>query len=265
MEELLAHPPGTAIHPSQPDDLALLMLTSGSTAAAKLVMLTHRNLISRCLGSAQANGFSSSDVTLNWMPLDHVAGLIYFHLRDVFLKCRQIHAATAFVLEEPLRWLDWMERYRVTITFAPNFAYGLVNARAEEIARRKWDLSSVRYVLNGAEPIAARTARRFLQLLEPHGLPATAMRPAWGMAETSSGVTYSNRFSLATTRDDDRFVEVGAPIPGVALRVVDEQDRGLPEGTVGRLQVKGATVTPGYYAAPELNRTVFTADGWFDT
>ena len=69
-------------------------------------------------------------------------------------------------------------RYRVTITWAPNFAFGLVNARQDELAKRRWDLSALRFILNGGEAIVARTARRFLQLLAPHGLPATAMRPA---------------------------------------------------------------------------------------
>jgi acyl-CoA synthetase (AMP-forming)/AMP-acid ligase II len=172
----------------------------------KGVMLNHHNLLCRSAGSAQMNGFSSLDVTLNWMPLDHVAGIIYFHLRDVYLGCQQIHGPTELVLQDPLKWLDWIDRYRVSITFAPNFAYGLVNDQAVEVGRRGWDLSSMRYVLNGAEAIVAKTARRFLDLLRPYGLAPSAMRPAWGMSETSSGVTYSDSFSLDLVKDDDAFV-----------------------------------------------------------
>ncbi len=252
-------------HDSQPDDLALLMLTSGSTGMPKGVKLSHDNLLSRSAGSAQMNGFSSQDVTLNWMPLDHVAGIIYFHLRDVFLGCMQIHAPTDLVLQGPLKWLDWIDRFRATITFAPNFAYGLVNDHAKEIGRRRWDLSSMQFILNGAEAIVAKTARRFLELLAPHGLSSTAMHPAWGMSETSSGVTYSDSFSLGSTKDDDPFVEVGTPIPGFSMRIVDAQNQVEKEGTIGRLQVKGSTVTSGYYKNPELNREVFTDDGWFKT
>ena len=259
-----AHP-SSSFRKNDAAETALLMLTSGSTGFPKGVPLTHANLISRSAASVQMNQFTSDDVALNWMPLDHVAGLIYFHLRDVFLGCTEVQVPTSFILHDPLRWLDGIERFRATITFAPNFAYGLVNERAAEVTRRHWDLSSMRYILNGAEAIVSRTARRFLQLLMPHGLPGDAMHPAWGMSETSSGVTYSDRFQLELTSDDDAFVEVGAPIPGFSIRIVDSNDQVLEEGAIGRLQVKGCTVMQGYYKNPELNRTAFTFDGWFKT
>jgi acyl transferase domain-containing protein/acyl carrier protein len=211
------------------------------------------------------NGFSRDEITLNWMSLDHVAGLIYFHLRDVFLGCLQIHAPIEMVLQQPLRWLDWIEHFRVTVTFAPNFAYGLVNEHAQELGQRKRDLSSIRYILNGAEAIVPKTARNFLQELQPHGLAAHALCPVWGMSEISSGVSYSHTFSLKTSADSDTFVKVGAPIPGVSLRIVNLSDQIVEEGVIGRVQVQGLTVMPGYYNNPTLNKEAFTADGWFIT
>ncbi len=265
IEELRHAAPDHNWHQSEPSDLALLMLTSGSTGRPKGVMLNHANLIDRALGSRQMNGFTAEDISLNWMPLDHVAGLIYFHLRDVFLGSQQVHLPTQLVLQDPLCWLDWLERCRATVTFAPNFAFGLINSRADEISRRSWDLSALRYVLNGAEAIVPKTARRFLQVLAPHGLKPHVMTPAWGMSETSSGCVYSHSFRLDTSSDDDSFVEVGDPIPGLSFRIVDSENRVLEEGTVGQLQVRGLTVTSGYYGNPLLNQTVFTADGWFNT
>src|SRR5262245_24564134 len=199
------------------------------------------------------------------MPLDHVSGLIYFHIRDVYLGCRQIHVPTAAILADPLKWLDDLERYRATITFAPNFAFALVNDRERDIASRSWDLSSVRFVLNGAEAIVARTARRFLTLLAPYGLSPTAMHPAWGMSEPSPGTIYGDTFSLETTTDEDPFVEVGRPIPTLSMRIVDGDDRIVREGVVGRLQVSGAVVTSGYFGSPAITREAFTADRWFKT
>ncbi|MBI4524206.1 MAG: SDR family NAD(P)-dependent oxidoreductase [Deltaproteobacteria bacterium] len=252
-------------HVAEPDDLALLLLTSGSTGVPKAVMQSHRSLLHRSAASAQINRFSADDVSLNWFPLDHVGGIVMFHIRDVYLGCQQIQADTALILGNPLKWLDLIERRRATITWAPNFAYALVNARAEEISARHWDLSSMRFILNGGEAIVAKTARKFLQLLSPHGLRDTAMHPAWGMSETSSGVTYSHRFSMVTTADDDPFVEVGGPIPGVSLRIVDNRGEVVEEETIGSLEVMGIPITSGYYNNPELNREVFTGDGWFKT
>ncbi|MFB3041638.1 MAG: AMP-binding protein, partial [Candidatus Poribacteria bacterium] len=133
-------------HDSRSEDLALLMLTSGSTGMPKGVMLTHHNIIARSAGTAQMHSFSSEDISLNWFPLDHVVGLVMFHIRDVYLGCQQIHAPSELVLQYPLKWLDWMSRHSVTVTWAPNFAYGLINERAEKISTGKWDLSSIRYI-----------------------------------------------------------------------------------------------------------------------
>jgi amino acid adenylation domain-containing protein/non-ribosomal peptide synthase protein (TIGR01720 family)/FkbM family methyltransferase len=265
IDELREFDPSADWYPSHPDDMAIMLLTSGSTGLPKGVVQSHRAILIRSAGTAQLNGFSADDVSLNWFPLDHVGGIMMFHLRDTFLGCHQIQAPTPLILEQPLRWLDLIHRHRATITWAPNFAYGLINARAEEIEEGRWDLSSMRFILNGGEAIVPRTARLFMSLLAPCGLPATAMHPAWGMSETSSAATYSDRFSLDSTSDEDPFVEVGLPIPGLSLRIVDECDRTVEECTVGRLQVKGQTVTTGYYRNPELNREAFTEDGWFNT
>ncbi|MDZ8064897.1 MAG: SDR family NAD(P)-dependent oxidoreductase [Nostoc sp. DedQUE08] len=265
LNELQSYHPDPNWYVPAADDLAVLFLTSGSTGTPKAVMQSHRSLICRSAASVQMNGFTQEDVSLNWMPLDHVAGLVYFHIRDVYISCQQIHAVTDWVLQQPLKWLDWMSDYRVSVTFAPNFAYGLINAAEAELSQGHWDLSSVRYILNGAEAIVGKTARRFLELLTAHGLPTTAIHPVWGMAETCSGVTYSHNFSGESTTDEDAFVEVGAPIPGFSLRIVDAQDQLVEEEAIGRLQVKGLTVTSGYFGQPELNSEVFTEDGWLKT
>ncbi len=263
--ELCDSEPDTNWHYSQPDDVAVMMLTSGSTGIPKGVLLTHRNLLSQTMGSVQMNSFSREDITLNWLPIDHVGGLIYFHIRDVYLGSKQIHFPFQLFLKEPLIWLDLIDRFQVSIAFGPNFAYSLINDRANTIAERQWDLSSMKFFLNGAETIVTKTARHFLQLLTPYGLAPTTMRPSWGMAEVSSGVTFFQNFSLDSTTDDDLFVEVGQPIPGVDLRIVNEQNQVVAEGEIGVLQVKGFTVTSGYYRNQEANQQAFTEDGWFNT
>lgn len=256
------------LHQTQPEDLAILLLTSGSTGIPKAVMQSHRSLINACVGIAAMNNFTSEDIWLHWVPLEHVGAIVMCHLKSVFLGCQQIHAPTELVLQKPTKWLDWIFRYRATITWAPNFAYALNNELVEKLktqATPTWDLSSMRFVINGAEAIVAKTARKFLQLLEFYQLPTTAMHPAWGMAETSSGVTYSDRFLLSSTTDEQKFVEVGAPIAGFAMRIVDTQNQAVEEETIGRLQVKGASVTSGYYQNPQATQEAFTPDGWFNT
>ncbi|MCZ0997392.1 SDR family NAD(P)-dependent oxidoreductase [Streptomyces mirabilis] len=248
------------------DEVALMLLTSGSTGVPKAVMLRHRNVLASCVGLGQQLRLTASDVVFNWMPLDHVGGVVMMHLGAMVGGRSQIQAPMQAVLADPLRWLEWMDRYGATVTWAPSFAFGLANDRLQRSAAtvvQGWDLSRLRVVLNGGEAVGARVARRFLELLAPTGLPGTAMRPIWGMTETSSGSICSDRFQLQTTRDDDLFVEVGRPIPGMRLRVTGPDGTVVPEGTTGLLQVSGAPVTNGYYGNADAD--AFTEDGWFST
>lgn len=251
-------------HPAQPDDLALLLLTSGSTGMPKAVRQSHRALIARCAATAINNGFADAEVSLNWMPLDHVGGLVMYHMLDVYLGGRQIQVATDRILQDPLRWPALIDRYRATVTWAPNFAYALVNERLDQAENAGWDLSCMRFVLNGGEAIVSKTARAFLRGLARFGLPGDCMRPSWGMSETCSGVVFSC-LTLDNSTDEDPFVEVGAPIPGVSIRIVDAEDRVVGQGRTGRLQIRGPSITSGYLRNEEATRDAFTADGWFNT
>jgi acyl-CoA synthetase (AMP-forming)/AMP-acid ligase II/NADP-dependent 3-hydroxy acid dehydrogenase YdfG/acyl carrier protein len=286
VEELAGHPPATDWFPATADTPVLHLLTSGSTGVPKCVRHTNASVVARSLAVAQHCGLTSADVSFMWMPFDHVT-VAFYNVRDVILKCLHVNARTAHVLGDPLLWLDGIDRYRATNTWAPNFAFAMVNERASEIAERNWDLSCLREVVNAGEPVIAATSRRFLRLLAPHGLPADAMTPVWGMSETCSGVTYTRQH-----RDDDTagtvaidpasltgairrldpgdrgavvLSRVGRPIPGVRARVVDDTGAVLPEGRLGELRVTGRTMMDGYFANPEANSEAYDQDGWFRT
>lgn len=261
-DRLGAAGPETVWHRAAPDDPAVLLLTSGSTGVPKAVTLTHRNVLSRTAATVRANRLGAATRSFNWMPLDHVGGLVMFHVRDVHLGCYQVHAGIEWVLGDPLRWLEAVDRHRADTTWAPNFAFGLINDQADRLAGSPWDLSCLRYIMNGGEAVRSGVVRRFLELLAPLGLPRDAMWPGWGMSETSAGVADCEFWEVDA--GDDRYVPVGRPQPGTALRVVDEHDRVVPAGTTGRLQVSGACVTSGYYRNPGQNRLAFT-EGWFRT
>ncbi|MER5296625.1 amino acid adenylation domain-containing protein, partial [Streptomyces pharetrae] len=251
-------------HPAGPDDLMLMLMTSGSTGLPKAVRLTHRNVLTRSAATEQMNGLGADDVSLNWIPLDHVTGVVMFHLRDVYLGCRQIHAPTSWVLQDPLRWMDLADRHRVTVTWAPNFAFGLLAEQSHRFTDRAWDLSPMRLVMNAGEVVVASAARRFLHALKPYGLPQDVMHPGWGMSETCSVVTDAV-LPAEPVPGEGTFVSCGLPYPGFAMRIVDEQGTVLTEGEAGRFQVRGTSVTGGYHDNPGANAEAFTEDGWFDT
>lgn len=245
-------------------DTAVLLLTSGSTGQSKGVPLTHRNLLAMAAGTIKANGFSARDVTLNWMALDHVGSVSFLGIMPLALACTQVHVPTGYILQEPLRWLELISQHRATISWAPNFAFTLFLERAAAVEAGQWDLRSMRFLVNAGEAVVARTARRFISLLQRHGLPADALRPAFGMSETCSGITWSRGLTLENTPDDEPFVDLGPCIPGAEMRVVNEKDEPVAEGERGLLQLRGASVFGGYFKNPEENARVFR-DGWFTT
>lgn len=253
-----------------PEDVAALFLTSGSTGESKAVPLTHANMLASVTASSRRLGLGADDVTLNWMPLDHVGSLVRCAVRDTWLGCRQIHVATADILAAPPRWLELVAERRVSATWAPNFAFGLLADRADEIAAafaaRGLDLGRLRVLLNTGEAVVPRTARRVRELGGRLGMPATAMWTAWGMSETSSGITFTNGFLDARGRwDEERFVELGRPIEGAALRVTRESGAPALEGESGHLEVRCASLFAGYDGRRDLDEESFTADGWFRT
>ncbi|NUS82221.1 MAG: SDR family NAD(P)-dependent oxidoreductase [Streptomyces sp.] len=285
-EELARSTPDVRVHDGGPDSPVLHLLTSGSTGVPKCVRHTNASVAARTYAVAQARGYGPDDMTMNWMPLDHVA-IVMYNVRDVFLRCGHVNATTARFLADPLAWLNWMDRHRATNTWAPNFAFAMVNERAEDIARAHWDLSPLRAITNAAEPVVAATTRRFLDLLAPHGLAPDAMWPGWGMSETCSVVTYARTDrdapGVGTVTVDQNslggavrhvapggagavtFTEAGPPVPGFSMRVTGEDGQVLPEDHVGELEVTGEVMMRSYHANPEANRTSYTPDGWFRT
>lgn len=249
-----------------PSDRALMLVTSGSTGKPKIVVHTHQSILARSAGTILHNKFTKADITLNWFAFDHVGALVMFHIRDVLLACTQVHILTSHILENPLRWINYINEYRVNVTWAPSFAYELIVSKwNRETSVNNYDLSCVKFILNGGEAINVVSTRRFLTTLADYHLNQAAMHPAWGMSETASGVVYSNQFSVINTNDYDQYANIGFPIPGCSIRVVDNNNQILYRGDIGKLQVKSLSLMQGYLQDINNGKSSFTKDGWFDT
>ncbi|GEL69467.1 SDR family NAD(P)-dependent oxidoreductase [Myxococcus virescens] len=251
--------PLAAVDPEAP---AILSFTSGSTGRPKGVVLKHANLMAMGEGMVAGGWYLPGDVGVSWMPLDHVAGTSYPHLLALRTRTPHVLVARDYVLADVLRWLDLLTEFGGTMSWAPNFAYGLVADRLEREERRAWRLEQVRVLASGGESVLPATLRRFSEPLRDSGLREDAVCPAWGMAETSSFFSMTRG---VRTHPVEAATELGPPPVGAALRVVDDADAVVPEGQVGHLQARGAQVLSGYLDDAELNARSFTADGWFRT
>lgn len=264
IDDLMAYEPTYSIVYADPGSVTIYLQTSGSTSAPKIVPQTHYKLIMRTAATIEFNGFKSDDISLNCFPLDHVCGLIMFHLRDVMLGCNQIHSTIFDFLESPLNWLIWCDKYRVTNTWAPNFAFNLINTYAPQITQYKWDLSSLKFIENCAEQVIASQVLSFIENLQKFCLDPRIVRPSWGMSETCSVTVLSKSFAPDRVDSSARYVKVGKPYPLCSIRIVNEDNVLVKKGETGKLQIKGACVFNGYLNNPKENEKSFI-DGWFET
>jgi acyl-CoA synthetase (AMP-forming)/AMP-acid ligase II len=258
------------VHKPSATDAAVLMLTSGSTGNAKAVELTHANILASLAGRAQRQQLTPSDVMFNWIAFDHVAALLESHMIALFVCAGQVHVQPAYILSEPLRFLETIQRFRVSVAFAPNFLLGKINGSLQALlqdpeAKRslQLDLTCLRRIVTGGEANVVETGRRFLELLAPFGLRPEALWPAFGMTETCAACVYSHEFpDIDAGRE---FAAVGIGLDGLQIRIADEAGHVLPTGEAGELQVRGPMIFGRYYRNAEATQSAFTADGWFKT
>lgn len=268
-----------------PESLAVLQFTSGSTSEPKGVMLPHHTMCANLDAIATVTSYDpDDDVLVSWLPLYHDMGLVGILCLTMTNGGDLALAGPQDFMASPSRWVRWMSDFGATATAGPNFAWILATRAMKRLDGL--DLSRMRVALNGAEPVDAEAMEALMAAGERHGFAPSALFPAFGMAEVAiAGAFPEPGRGLRTDWVDARVLEteryaapvepatdgarrlalLGKPVPGLEMRIVDpESGTVLKEREVGELEISGTSVTPGYYKRPDATADAFH-DGWLRT
>jgi len=234
-------------------DTAAILYTSGTTGFPKGVMLTHRNLVTNCEAALRRMTLDRSDVTLCILPMFHSfawTGIVLTSMR-LTLTC------VVFAAIAPAKpWLKAMGRRGVSLFAAVPQVYAALTREAKDWKTRAflrfWAFRRVKIAVSGAAPLSVSVADGFKAAL------GVEIVEGWGLTETSPVATISAPGAV-------RRGAVGPPIDGVRVKIVDDIENSVPQGTEGEICVQGDCVMKGYWNRPEDTRAAFTADGWLKT
>ena len=279
------------------DDLAHLQFSSGSTGLPKGVMISHSNLMANIRQIYESGRVNvDSDVMVSWLPVHHDMGLVTSIFMPIYGGL-ETHMMTPYdFATNPNRWLRLISTTKATIIHGPNTGYHLSVKKVRSATLKKLDLSSVRVALCAAEPINVATMRQFCDVFDCVGFQATAILPAYGMAESTLAVTFGDldsemridyidkdifystgqalpvnasvSVSVSVNKAVDKELDIdnsdgielvscGKPLFENVIRIVDDQDNVLAERYVGNILIGGPCVSRGYYNRPDLNENLF--------
>lgn len=254
--------------PSRANQLAILMLTSGSTGSPKAVRLSHKQIMAAVEGKASVRPLPANRPFLNWVGLDHVASLVEIHLQAMWLGVDQIHVHAADIISSPLSFLDLLDRHQVSRSFAPNFFLAkLVSAAIAAPESRKWDLSNLVVLASGGEANDVEICVKVNSLLQRYGAPCNVLTPGFGMTETCAGAIFNLDCPDYDVKMGHTTASLGRCMKGIEMRITNDQDGSelAQRGEPGNLEVRGQVVFDGYYRNADATAKSFSSDGWFRT
>lgn len=267
------------------DDIALMQLTSGSTGSPKAVHITHANVVANAEAMFVGAEFDvDTDVIVSWLPCFHDMGMTGFLTVPMYFAAELVKVTPMDFLQDTMLWARLIDKYKGTMTAAPNFAYNLFAKRLRSHGTPgMFDLSSLRWALSGAEQVDPVDVEDLCDAGAPYGLRPEAILPAYGMAESTVAVSFSacgggmvvdevdadmlsvlHRAVPATRGNTRRLVRLGRLLDGLEGRITDEKGAELPTRGVGVIQVRGEPVTPGYTTTAGFI-SAQDEQGWYDT
>ena len=280
-------PAGGDLPTAEPDDIAYLQYSSGSTRFPHGVAVTHRAL----LGNLHAHGVGlkvqDDDRCISWLPWYHDMGLVGCFLSPMSLQLSVDYLKTEDFARRPLAWLDMITRNPgSTVSYSPTFGYDICSRRmsSQTRAEDRFDLSRWRIAGNGADMIRPDVMQSFVDCFAAAGFRASAFCPSYGLAEATLAVSLmppgegirvelveENELSGCAPGQADQpkryraVVNCGRPVTGMEVQVRGSDGELLPDRGIGQVFVRGTSVMHSYFRDEESTRACLSPDGWLDT
>lgn len=267
------------------DQIAFIQHSAGTTGLQKGVALSHASVLRHLDRLASALHLSEEDRIYSWLPLYHDMGLIACFMLPLVCHLPLVMQSPTNWVMQPASMLELISQYRCTLAWAPNFTLQFLARRVREEDRSTLDLSSLRAIINCAEPVRSSSMEEFLSAFSKCKLRPNVLQSSYAMAETVFAATQSPCDNVSgprciciddnTLRRQQRAVHVqpgthgatsavssGRCLPGVEIRVAGSNGEMLPEGGVGELLIHSEAMLDGYYNRPDLTDKVLH-DGWY--
>ena len=269
--------------PPDPDALAYLQFSSGTTRAPRGVAVTHRALMANLEGMARALDVGRQERGVSWLPFYHDMGLVGCMLLPIAIQMTIDYLATRDFVRRPGLWPTLISRGRATLSYAPSFGFQLAAQRSR--LGEPLDLSAWRVAGVGGDMVKAGNLDEFAEVFGPHGFRPESYVVSYGMAELTLGLTfcapgrgYRADFLLSGPLERDiaecastgvdgarAFVRCGVPLPGHEVEIRDDAGRRLGDFRIGRVFARGPSMMQGYFRDPAATAEVLSGDGWLET
>lgn len=253
---------------SDPDDLAVLLFTSGSTGHSKAVEFTHRQLL-RSVQAKKIQHCLHKEVNfMSWISFDHSANFCELHLNAMNVGANQVSVTATDLVHEPHRYYDVLSKYKIGYTFSPNSFLATASKAwlAEDRRGQDYNFSHLKVVMVGGEANRVSTMELAHNIFIENGAVGNPVKAAYGLSETCSACFYNMQTPEWDLQHRNLFASVGNHLPlGMEMRIVDDELRSVPTGSDGKIQLQGDIVFKRYYNNLAATESCMTADGWFDT
>ncbi len=278
-----------ALPEADPDSIAYLQYSSGSTRFPHGVAITHRGLLDNLRAHGVGLNLEDSDRCVSWLPWYHDMGLVGCLLSPLANQLSVDYQKTEDFARRPLAWLDMISRNPgTTVSYSPTFGYDICARRmsSQTRAEDRFDLSRWRIAGNGADMIRPDVMQAFVDAFAGAGFNAAAFCPSYGLAEATLAVSLMppgegirielvEESELSGSESDDTegerptryraIVNCGRPVTGMEVEVRDAVGSALPDRGIGRIFVRGKAVMVGYFRDEESTEACLSPDGWLDT